>query len=131
MSLMQNDQKILKLITQVFVDIFNLTNIWNLPDQHNAIINFAGRNMQVVINDNQEINYNKLERKSIFSIDELSALVLKLVLHVLQIGRYVNIMRTKAGKQTIDWYQRSIEEDNRERVNQKIEGNECTTEDEA
>lgn len=111
MSEIQNDQKILTIIVKLFVDIFNLTNIWSLPDNHNAIINFAGRNMQTI----QEPDWKKFQRKITFSVDELSSLALQLVLHSLQIGRAVNKIRISQGRPTVDWYQRAVEEDNREK----------------
>lgn len=117
-----SDLQILKLIVRLYVDIFNLTSQWILPDSVNAINNFAGRNMARILEEMETLQstYSKnLERKPSFSIDISSSLALQVILRALQIGREINKIRISQNRPTIDWYTRAIEEDNNERINQK------------
>ncbi len=117
-----SDLQILKLIVRLYVDIFNLTNQWILPDSIDAINNFAGRNMvriQKEMETLQSTHSKGLERKPSFSIDTISSLALQVILRALQIGRAINKIRVSQNRPTIDWYARAIEEDNNERINQK------------
>lgn len=120
---------------KIYVDIFNLTSQWVLPDSIDAINNFAGRNMERIQKETESLqsaNLKGLERKSIFSIDELSSFALQIILHALQLGRRVNMIRVQNNRMTIDWYKRAIEEDNNERINQKENESDSTeTEDQS
>lgn len=109
------DQHILRLISQIFVDIFNGSNLWKLPNAHAALINFTGREMKLLLADEKKYDAEKLERQPQFSPDALSQFAIQLILHSLQIGRYVNRIRIASGRQEIDWYSRVIEEDQNER----------------
>ena len=126
---MEKDQEILRLITRLYVDIFEFTNEWNLPNDHYALINFIGRGMQNFENGTKPINYRQLSRKSSFSIESASKLALKIVLRGLQIGRMINRIRKEKDKFTYDWYQMAVEEDHRERERKSSNTKENTTEE--
>lgn len=114
MSEKENDQHILTLISQIFVDILNGTTIWNLPNSYSALINFSGREMNLILQGVKNTD-QKIKRKITFTVDALTQFAIKLILHSLQIGRYVNRIRVANGKQEIDWYKRAIEEDQSEK----------------
>ena len=111
MSKMEGDQEILKLISQLFVDIWKGTRLWELPDAHASLINFSGSQMEKLLADEKRMNLNSLKRKPQFTVDNLSAFVVQLLLHSFLIGRNVNKIRLEQGRQPVDWYERVIEED--------------------
>lgn len=124
MSKTEKDQEILRLITTLYVDIYNFTKEWHLPDDHNALINFIGRGMMNFQNGTKKIDYNHLDRNASFSVDSVSKLALKIVLRALQIGRQVNKIRISQNRPTIDWYSRAVEEDGYEDEQRKTSTNE-------
>ena len=113
------DEEILKLITKLYVDIYNFTQEWNLPDDHNALVNFIGRGMNNFLSGAKPISYSGFSRKSSFSSDSAARLALKIVLRALQIGREINRIRIAQDRPTFDWYARAVEEDNNEKDKQE------------
>lgn len=108
----ENDQRILELLTKMYVDIFEFADSWELPNAQAALVNFSGREMKKVMDN--PASSKKMERKSYFSIDTLTQAAIMVTLRAFQIGRYVNNIREQAGRQRVDWYKRIVEEDYRE-----------------
>ena len=111
----EKDQNILRLLSQIYLDSLNFESQWNIPDGQFAIMNFAGRGMKSILESEEKQKLHQLKRKSSFSVDDLSKLVVLLVLHAMQIGRMVNDIREEEKRQRIDWYERVIEEDSNEK----------------
>lgn len=96
------------------MDILKGIRVWKTPDSHSAIINFSGNQMERILTTEKEKEW-KITRQPDFTVDKISQFALKLILHSLQIGRYVNRIRVANGRQEIDWYTRAIEEDHNEK----------------
>lgn len=107
----QRDKNIIILISKMYVNFLDLINLYELPDQHLALVNFTGREMKLLENGTKSINWAKLKRKISFTIDDLSRFAINTILLSLLIGREINKIRLAANLQPIDWYARAIEED--------------------